>query len=83
MTPRSSCSAERAGRLVRGFRGAPAADSRALVDLVHRLARLGEDLHAVKELDLNPVIAQVDGCVVVDSRVRVQRQERQARLKSW
>ena len=73
----------KSGRLVRGFRGAPAADSRALVDLVHRLARLGEDLDAVKELDLNPVIAQVDGCVVVDSRVRVQRQERQARLKSW
>ena len=73
----------KSGRLVRGFRGAPAADSRALTDLVHRLARLGEDLDAVKELDLNPVIAQVDGCVVVDSRVRVQRQERQARLKSW
>ena len=73
----------KAGRLVRGFRGAPAADSRALVDLVHRLARLGEDLHAVRELDLNPVIAQVDGCVVVDSRVRVQRHERLARSKSW
>ena len=71
------------GRLVGGFRGAPAADSRALVDVVHRLARLGEDLDAVTELDLNPVIAQVDGCVVVDSRVRVQRQERLARLKSW
>ena len=73
----------KAGRLVRGFRGAPAADSRVLVDLVHRLARLGEDLPAVRELDLNPVIAQVDGCVVVDSRVRVQRYERLARLKSW
>ena len=66
----------KSGRLVRGFRGAPAADSRALIDLVHRLGRLGEDLDAVKELDLNPVVAQVDGCVVVDSRVRVQRQER-------
>ena len=71
------------GRLVRGFRGAPAADTPALVDLVHRLARLGEDLHDVTELDLNPVIAQVDGCVVVDSRVRVQRYERPARSKSW
>ena len=73
----------KSGVLVRGFRGAPAADARALVDLVHRLARLGEDLHAVKELDLNPVIAQPDGCVVVDSRVRVQRHERLTRLKSW
>jgi acetate---CoA ligase (ADP-forming) len=73
----------KSGVLVRGFRGAPAADGRALVDLVHRLARLGEDLHAVKELDLNPVIAQPDGCVVVDSRVRVQRHDRLTRLKSW
>ena len=31
-----------AGRLVAGFRGAPAADVDALTDLVHRLGRLGE-----------------------------------------
>ena len=30
------------GRLVRGFRGAPAADAGAVIDLVHRLGRLGE-----------------------------------------
>ena len=33
----------KAGRLVAGFRGAPPADAAALVDLVHRLARLAED----------------------------------------
>jgi acetyl coenzyme A synthetase (ADP forming)-like protein len=71
------------GRLVRGFRGAPPADSGALVDLVHRLARLGEDLPAVAELDLNPVFAQSDGCVVVDARVRVRRPERVVRAKTW
>jgi acetate---CoA ligase (ADP-forming) len=73
----------KAGRLVRGFRGAPAADSGALVDLVHRLARLGEDLHAVAELDLNPVIAHADGCVVVDARIRVEHQQRVTRTKTW
>ncbi|HEU0247480.1 MAG TPA: GNAT family N-acetyltransferase [Gaiellaceae bacterium] len=73
----------KAGRLVLGFRGAPAADSGALVDLVHRLARLGEDLHAVAELDLNPVIAYADGCVVVDARVRVEHPQRVARTKTW
>ena len=83
MTPRSSCSAERPAASFAAFVERPQPTVRALVDLVHRLGRLGEDLHAVKELDLNPVIAQVDGCVVVDSRVRVQRQERLARLKSW
>jgi acetyl coenzyme A synthetase (ADP forming)-like protein len=44
----------KAGRLVRGFRGAPPADAGAVIDLVHRLARLGEERMAVAELDLNP-----------------------------
>ena len=48
--------AGKAGRLVRGFRGAEPADAAALVDLVHRLAALGDDLPAVAELDLNPVL---------------------------
>jgi acetyl coenzyme A synthetase (ADP forming)-like protein len=73
----------KAGRLVRGFRGAPAADAGALVDLVHRLGWLGEDLHAVAELDLNPVIAHPDGCVAVDARIRVRHPERVVRAKTW
>jgi acetyl coenzyme A synthetase (ADP forming)-like protein len=73
----------KAGRLVRGFRGAPAAHVGALVDLVHRLAQLGEDLPAVAELDLNPVLALADGCVAVDARVRVRRVDARRREKSW
>jgi acetate---CoA ligase (ADP-forming) len=34
----------KAGRLVRGFRGSPAADASALADLLLRLARLADDL---------------------------------------
>ena len=71
------------GALVRGFRGKPAADKPALVDLVHRLSRLGDDLHEVVELDLNPVIASPDGCVAVDARVRVQRGTAAFRTKTW
>jgi len=73
----------KAGRLVRGFRGAPAADAAALADLVLRLARLGEELPAVAELDLNPVLALPDRCVAVDARVRVRRPEHLARAKTW
>ena len=73
----------KAGRLVHGFRGAPRADAKRLVDLVHRLARLGEDLPAVAELDLNPVLALPDSCVAVDARVRVQRPVVQTRTKGW
>ena len=73
----------KAGRLVRGYRGAPAADEDALTDLVHRLAALGEDHPAVAEIDLNPVLAFPDGCVAVDARIRVRRPELQRREKSW
>jgi acetyl coenzyme A synthetase (ADP forming)-like protein len=73
----------KAGRLVAGFRGAPAADAGALLDLLHRLSCLAEDLPEVAELDLNPVIALPTGCVAVDARVRVSRTQRPAALKSW
>ncbi|HUF01874.1 MAG TPA: GNAT family N-acetyltransferase [Gaiellaceae bacterium] len=73
----------KAGRLVSGFRDGPAADVRSLMDLVQRLARLGDELPAVAELDLNPVIALADRCVAVDARVRVRRPEASFRPKTW
>ena len=73
----------KAGRLVEGFRGAAPADTQALVDLLHRLSRLAEDLPEVAELDLNPVIASATGCVAVDARVRVQKRPPGGSLKSW
>jgi acetyl coenzyme A synthetase (ADP forming)-like protein len=73
----------KAGRLVRGFRGAPASDADALADLVHRLSRLGEDVPEVVELDLNPVLGRPQGCVAVDARVRLHRVEAAHRAKTW
>jgi acetyl coenzyme A synthetase (ADP forming)-like protein len=75
--------AGKAGRLVAGFRGTPAADEGALVDLLLRLSRLAEDLPEVAELDLNPVIALPDRCVAVDARIRVARPAAAHRAKSW
>lgn len=73
----------KAGRLVAGFRGRPAADADALVDLVGRLARLGEDHPEVAELDLNPVLGLATGYVVVDARVRVCRPTSPIATKTW
>jgi len=73
----------KAGKLVGGFRGRPAADAGALTDLIHRLSRLGEDFPEVAELDLNPVVGLADRCVAVDARVRVRRAEPPQRLKTW
>jgi acetyl coenzyme A synthetase (ADP forming)-like protein len=74
---------DKTGRLVAGYRGAPPSDKACLADLLHRLSRLGEDVHEVAELDLNPVIAGPDGCVVVDARVRVKRPPEERPLKTW
>ena len=73
----------KAGILVRGFRGAPPANSGALVELVHRLGRLAEELPEVAELDLNPVIAREDGCVAVDARIRVKVRPAGQSVKGW
>jgi acyl-CoA synthetase (NDP forming) len=73
----------KAGTLVRGYRGAPASDEAALVDVLHRLSRLGEDFPEVAELDLNPVIAGPDGCVAVDARIRLRTPAATRRSKTW
>ena len=73
----------KAGRLVSGFRGAPAANVAALEDLILRLAMLGEDLPEVAELDLNPILAGPERCVAVDARVRVAQPPEQRRAKTW
>jgi len=58
-------------RLLGDYRGRPAVDQAALVDVLHRVSRLVEDLPEIAELDCNPVIATAAGALVVDARVRV------------
>jgi len=72
-----------AGKLVRGWRGAPASDEEPLTELLHRLSKLGEDVPQVAELDLNPVIAGPDGCVAVDARVRLRPPPAARGPKTW
>jgi acyl-CoA synthetase (NDP forming) len=59
--------------LLRGYRGAPAADVAAITDLLHRVSAMVEDLPEVAELDLNPVFVRPtgDGVVAVDVRLRL------------
>jgi acetyl coenzyme A synthetase (ADP forming)-like protein len=73
----------KAGRLVAGFRGAPAADAQALADLLLRLGRLAEGLPELAELDLNPVKALPDGAIAVDARARLARPTVRSRAKTW
>ncbi|MBB4753589.1 acyl-CoA synthetase (NDP forming) [Actinoplanes lobatus] len=59
----------RGAPLLTGYRGRPAVDTIAVEDLLLRVGRLAEDLPAVAELDLNPVLAGSTGVVAVDMKL--------------
>jgi acyl-CoA synthetase (NDP forming) len=58
-----------ASRLVDGFRGLPPVDREGLVRLLVRVGRFASRTPALRELDLNPVIAGGREIVLADVRV--------------
>jgi acyl-CoA synthetase (NDP forming) len=58
--------------LLRGFRGAPAADVDAFVQLAVLVSELAIRVPEIAELDLNPVIVGTHGVVCVDGKIRLQ-----------
>jgi acyl-CoA synthetase (NDP forming) len=63
----------RARKLLDGYRGRPAGDRRALVDVILRISALVEVVPELRELDLNPVkvLPPGAGALVVDARMRL------------
>jgi acyl-CoA synthetase (NDP forming) len=61
--------------LLRGYRGAPAADLPVARELLLRLSRMIDDLPEIVELDFNPVLVRRAGAgvLVLDARIRVGR----------
>jgi acetyltransferase len=57
--------------LLRGARGREPADLDALVDALVRLSRLAAALPAVREFDVNPLVAGPDGVTAVDFRATI------------
>ena len=55
--------------LLEGVRGEAPADLDTLQECLERLSQLVVEFPAIKELDLNPVIAYPEGAVVVDARI--------------
>jgi acetyltransferase len=62
----------RGAALLRGYRGAPAADEAALIEALLRLSQLIERCPEVRELDVNPIRVHARGVRAVDVRVRVE-----------
>jgi len=61
-------------RLLQGYRGQPAADLKAIEELLLRISQLVEQIPEITELDLNPIFALPEGkgCKIVDARIRVE-----------
>ena len=61
----------RVARRLEAYRDVPAADLQAIALLLVKLAQLAADLPAVRELDINPLLADADGAIALDARVRI------------
>ncbi|GJE58189.1 bifunctional acetate--CoA ligase family protein/GNAT family N-acetyltransferase [Methylobacterium trifolii] len=63
----------RVARRLAAYRDVPAADLSAIALTLVKLAQLAADLPQVRELDINPLLADETGVVALDARVRLGR----------
>ncbi len=60
-----------ASAVLKGVRGGPAVHREALADIVVNVSALVSDFPEIREVDLNPVLADADGATAVDSVMTV------------
>ena len=58
--------------LLKGYRDRPATDLDAIVDTLVRLSQLVIDCPAIRELDINPILADEQGVIALDARIRIE-----------
>jgi len=68
---RNMISRTRISRLLRGFRGRPSVDMDALARALVSVSRLMLDHAEIVELDINPILADAEGVIAIDARVRL------------
>ncbi len=61
----------RIARLLQGYRDRPAADAQAIAEALVRLALLAADMPEIREVDINPLIADETGVIALDARIAV------------
>jgi acetyltransferase len=69
---RDLVSRTRASRLLAGYRNRPPADLDAVCGTLIRLSELVTDVAEVMEIDINPLLADRNGVIALDARVRVR-----------
>lgn len=62
-------------RLLQGYRDRRPADLEAIADTLLRLSQLVIDIPALRELDINPLLADEGGVVALDARIRIEPSE--------
>jgi len=71
MLARELISRTRISRLLAAHRDKPAADTDAICRVLMQISQLVSDVPEIVELDLNPLLADADGVIALDARVRV------------
>jgi len=66
-----------------GLRGSPPLDREALRELILRFTLLVRAVPEVVEADLNPVRCMTSGCLVLDTRLRIEHWRPTERVKTW
>jgi acetyltransferase len=61
----------RVSKLLRGYRDVPAVQQDAVEMVLVRLAQLAADVPEIRELDINPLLADENGVLAVDARIAV------------
>jgi len=61
----------RIAKLLRGYRDRPPADDLAIRRAICRVAQIAVDLPEIAELDINPLLADGQGVVALDARVKL------------
>ena len=59
-------------KLLEGYRDQAPADLSAIAEVLVRLSQLVVDCPAVKELDINPLLADETGVIALDARIRIE-----------
>jgi acetyltransferase len=68
---RDLMSRTRVSRILKAYRNVPAVDETAVALVLVKLAQLAADVPEIREVDLNPLLADESGLLAVDARVAV------------
>jgi acetyltransferase len=66
----------RVSRLLRAYRDVPAVKQNAVALVLVKLAQMAADIPEIRELDINPLLADESGVLAVDARIAVGRTKR-------